>query len=416
MSEGIPVWVCYRADRDVFTLRWNDPRTGKRCQKVSRAKNRKDAYKEAGALQEELAATGGQLRGESKSNPTWDAFTVRYKASKLGSTSRTNRYKWTGIVAVVDAELAERKLAPAMLSDITPELLESVQQRLLARGNKPATAVSAINTLMGGLNWAASIGLMQPVAAPKISGREETDEDDMRGRPITTEEFERILAQCKKLKRIANWSGSWNLLLRGLWLGGLRLGEALNLHESRTDLHRPVNLQTKRPAIEFSGKLQKNRRNQTVAIAPEFAELLRSITPVDGFYFNPRGLRGRYQTTGSAGRVIGELGELAGVVVGTAERPGEDGATETYKLHATAHDLRRSFARRWASRVMPPILQHLMRHRSIETTMKFYVGRDADSAAIAIREGWERSGGADGQPLLCDQVCDQLISDGSRTA
>jgi len=45
---------------------------------------------------------------------------------------------------------------------------------------------------------------------------------------------------------------------------------------------------------------------------------------------------------------------------------------------ASAHDLRRTFGTRWARRVMPATLQLLMRHQSIETTMKYYVDLDAD--------------------------------------
>ena len=45
---------------------------------------------------------------------------------------------------------------------------------------------------------------------------------------------------------------------------------------------------------------------------------------------------------------------------------------------ASAHDLRRAFGTRWASRVRPATLQLLMRHRSIETTLKYYVAQDAD--------------------------------------
>src|SRR3954471_772624 len=37
--------------------------------------------------------------------------------------------------------------------------------------------------------------------------------------------------------------------------------------------------------------------------------------------------------------------------------------------------------RRWASRLKPATLQLLMRHRSIETTMKYYVDQDADEVA-----------------------------------
>ena len=54
---------------------------------------------------------------------------------------------------------------------------------------------------------------------------------------------------------------------------------------------------------------------------------------------------------------------------------------------ATCHDFRRSFGRRWARRVMPAELKLLMRHASIDTTMKYYVGIEADDIASGL---WAR--------------------------
>ena len=51
---------------------------------------------------------------------------------------------------------------------------------------------------------------------------------------------------------------------------------------------------------------------------------------------------------------------------------------------ASAQDLRRSFGERWAPRVMPQVLMELMRHESIETTLKYYVGRNAQNTAAAL--------------------------------
>ena len=68
------------------------------------------------------------------------------------------------------------------------------------------------------------------------------------------------------------------------------------------------------------------------------------------------------------------IGELARVVVHTDPRTGK-------VKHASAHDLRRSFGNRWAKRVMPAVLQRLMRHESIETRMGYYVDLDADELA-----------------------------------
>ena len=59
---------------------------------------------------------------------------------------------------------------------------------------------------------------------------------------------------------------------------------------------------------------------------------------------------------------------------------------------------------------MPPVLQHLMRHASIETTMRcLNVGNDADTAAAAIYQAW-LSSDKSAVEIHCDQVCDQLAT------
>lgn len=74
---------------------------------------------------------------------------------------------------------------------------------------------------------------------PKVKS---VNRDLMKGRPLTVEEFERMLADQALGKVLFKHSGrgvkkvadtqrfaSWRHLLRGLWLGGLRIGEAMNL-------------------------------------------------------------------------------------------------------------------------------------------------------------------------------------------
>ncbi len=80
----------------------------------------------------------------------------------------------------------------------------------------------------------------------------------------------------------------------------------------------------------------------------------------------------------SVGRIIGRIGQAAGVKV-----------SETKS--ASAHDLRRSFGARWAARVMPPVLMELMRHESIETTLRYYVGRNAQSTARTLWAAYKRA-------------------------
>ena len=76
----------------------------------------------------------------------------------------------------------------------------------------------------------------------------------------------------------------------------------------------------------------------------------------------------------AVGRIVSRIGRTAGVKVDINPKTGK-------VKYASAHDLRRSFGERWAPRVMPMILKELMRHEDIETTMKYYVGSNAQMTA-----------------------------------
>ncbi len=51
--------------------------------------------------------------------------------------------------------------------------------------------------------------------------------------------------------------------------------------------------------------------------------------------------------------------------------------------YASAHDFRGSFGERWAKIVMPAVLQRMMRHKSILTTMRYCATGDAHALAQA---------------------------------
>jgi hypothetical protein len=53
---------------------------------------------------------------------------------------------------------------------------------------------------------------------------------------------------------------------------------------------------------------------------------------------------------------------------------------------------------RLRGQVMPPELQILMRHESIETTLRYYVETDAQSTAASLWAAFERSGGPKPSP------------------
>lgn len=85
------------------------------------------------------------------------------------------------------------------------------------------------------------------------------------------------------------------------------------------------------------------------------------------------------------------IGKAAGVKIKDRTKLDEDGKPVTVAQCASAHDLRRSFGFRWSRRVMPAVLKELMRHASIETTMTFYVGQNAEATADELWECHEKA-------------------------
>ncbi len=138
-----------------------------------------------------------------------------------------------------------------------------------------------------------------------------------------------------------------------------------------------VELSGKYPMLSIPADCQKSNKDEMLPVAPEFAEMLLSV-PDDqrtGFVFNParKHSEERFKCPREAGRTIRLIGQRANVKVDEFTRKGE-----TVIKYATAHDLRRAFGTRWAPRVMLVDLQKLMRHETIETTMKFYVNQNVD--------------------------------------
>jgi integrase len=236
--------------------------------------------------------------------------------------------------------------------------------------------------LRAALQWAVRMKLL--AVMPALDKPKRTKGGKMmKGRPITGEEFDRMLAVVPKVVG-ESAAPSWRYYLRGLWLSGLRLAESLELYWDR-DNRLCVDLTGKYPMLHIPAELEKGHQDRLLAISPEFAEFLLA-TPIaerTGPVFNPgsRATEKPRPSEWAVSRKVSDIGKAAGVKVNTD-------AKGKVKF-ASAHDLRRSFGERWSTKVMPQVLMELMRHESIDTTMKFYVGRNAQSTAAVL---WQASG------------------------
>jgi integrase len=199
-----------------------------------------------------------------------------------------------------------------------------------------------------------------------------------KGRPLTDEEFERML------KATASVVGdeaapAWRRYLRGLWTSGLRLKESLNLSWDQQGGLVAVLPEQGRPTLMAPAELEKGRTDRILPVAPEFALLLAETPPEERtgpvFALSDTPIEAR-----EVSAIISAIGKKAGVVV-------------------RAGDFRLAFRERWVSRAMLEQLQELMRHESIETTLRYYVGRNAERTADVCWDAFERAqAGANSQP------------------
>ena len=170
-------------------------------------------------------------------------------------------------------------------------------------------------------------------------------------------------------------------------MSGLRLRESVILSWDKDSLFR-IDLTGKRPRFRIKGDGQKSGRDELLPLTPDFAEWLLATFPEGQRHGRVFKLNGYGSGAPIAPHRVGELvvkiGRRAAVVVATVEKKvRRDGklVQVQVKKSASAHDLRRTFGTRWARKVMPAVLQKLMRHEDIQITMAFYVDLDVDEMA-----------------------------------
>lgn len=356
----IQVRLIHRDNRRFLEAQWEDPVTGMKKTRSTGTTVRREAERFAARLEARL--NGGERIDAGKI--TWDSLWRRYKEEVLpGLAQRTRNKTGTAVNALT------RLINPNRAASLTSEVLLTFSTKLRDEEKSTYSIRGYLGEIRKILRWGERLGLIGAapvVEMPKAIG-------GMKGRPITGEEFDRMIA---KIPVVCGTEGveSWERLLNGLWLSGLRLSEALALHWT-DDRNLCVELTGKYPMLRIQAHAQKSRRFELLPITSDFAGFLKEIPEQDrhGFVFNPRPFRTPFDQRPLpdwVGKIISRIGEKAKVKVGENKT-------------ASAHDLRRAFGARWAIHVMPAVLQALMRHRSISTTMQFYVGKNAEAMAEA---------------------------------
>lgn len=377
--EDIKVHICRQKGRTNLAMRYVDPETGKQVWRTSGTANHTKALKAAAVWEAELR----EGRYSKRQRISWEDFRDRYDLDVLAGMKESTATTYSATLNVF-----ERAVSPQKLSDCTAAKLTAFVTALRKRHASPATVARHLRQLKVALRWAHRQGLL--VKLPEFDRIKQAK--GARGRAVSGEEFDRMLAAVPKVVGEAA-KASWEFYLKGLDASGLRISESLVLRWDDGPDAIVVDYSGRHPMLRIDASAEKANTHRLLPMAPEFAELLATVPEAErrGRVFKPlmQDALPYSPTRDSIGPVVSAIGEKAGVIVGTRTKLDDKGQPETVSKFASAHDLRRAFGFRWSRLVMPPVLKELMRHTEIATTMKFYVGVNAQATADEL---WKVAG------------------------
>jgi integrase len=323
-------------------LQWHDPVTGKRKSKSAETCNPLDAETKRADLEYEL---NNNLHKET-SALSWEKFREVFFEEYVAGTRKDTRRNYEATL-----DLFERLCKPTRLRSITERTISLFVAGLRKEpgrkdpeaGMQASTIKVRLQFLHTALAWAAGQKMLAEV--PKFPTVKVPDKNPQ---PIPTEAFERLVA--------AAWDRQLRAYLFCGWLAGLRLAEALELEREPTD--KAPYLDLPRNRICLPAEFTKAGKDQWIPLDPVLREMLEAL---------PRHGKKVFRFEDRLGKVLG-AGAVSQRVRYLAKRAG---------VRLTMKSLRQGFGCRHAGKVPAQVLQRLMRHANIKTTMDYYANIDA---------------------------------------
>jgi integrase len=276
---------------------------------------------------------------------SWERFREVFEAEYLPHVRPPTRRVFDNAL-----NLFETVCNPTGIRSVTERTLSAFAAGLKkrpGRGGRENMAASTIKVrlqfLHSVLTWAADQKIIP--ACPKFPA---VKVPKKKPQAVPLESFERLLAKAP--------DSQWRAFLLVGWLAGLRLGEAFGLEWEPSEEAPYLDLSRNR--VVLPAAFVKGVEDQWVPIDPELRKVLEAI---------PRRGRKVFHFTTRDGRPMA-LSTVSDRVVRLAKRAG---------VKLTMKALRRGFGCRYAGKVSAHVLQRLMRHADIKTTMDYYADIDA---------------------------------------
>jgi integrase len=360
-ERRVKVWIQRFKDRPTLMLQWLDPATGKRKSESAKTTNEKEAEEKRQDKEYEL----NHGLHQDVSRMSWERFRDLFDEEYAGGLRPATRERYTDVF-----DLFEELARPAGLRSINERTVSAFTAALRQKpthgreGMAPSTIRVTLQFLRTALNWAADQKLI-----PRCPKFPSVKVPRKKPQPIPAESFERLVDKAPDQNTRA-------FLLTG-WLAGLRLSEALALEREPTDA--APYLDPANGRIVLPAEVAKSVEDQWVPLDAQLAKVLDALPREGPKVFRFLAPDGHDLTLGAVSMRIIRLAKAAGV-----------------KL--SMHSLRKGFGCYYAARVPAQVLQKLMRHGDIKTTMTFYA--NVDGAAVdAVRA---RSAGQPVQMIDCN--------------
>jgi integrase len=350
MSEKrVTVWVQQFKDRPALMLQWLDPDTGKRKSKSAETADPDKAETARADLEYEL----NHGKYQEASRMTWERFRELFEHEYVSGTRENTRDNYAATL-----DLFEELCNPTRLRSINERTLSAFAAAMRKRpvrgrdGMMPSSIKVRLQFLHTALKWAEDQGLI-----PKCPKAPTVKVPQKLPQPVPVEAFERLLAKAPDL--------NMRTYLLTAWLGGLRLEEAFVLEWEETDQAPYLDLAGSR--IVMPAEFTKAGRDQWVPLDQQLRDALAELPRHGKRVF-------RFVSTGNNKGDLISAPAVGCRVIRLAKKAG---------VKMSYHTLRKGFGCRYAGKVPAQVLQRLMRHANIKTTMDYYVNVD-DAAMEAV--------------------------------
>ncbi len=274
-----------------------DRREAHRIQRECRDRLLNGKYeKSGGAITADDAKLLRVAAPANKDGKLWEEAVASYRAKFSGRSIDHVVSRLSLAERIFDNRRKTLGLPPGLLvSDcLTDDSIEYLQERLLAgeecryKMRASSTANSIVRNVMTFARFCKRRKWIPRIPDVERVGADE-DEKAMKGRPITTEEFERMLEAVPKVVGEGS-AESWWFTLQVLWESAFRVGDVMDFSwdDPRHIIPKWPHRQGLHPTLIIP-KTQKNKKEQQVPMLPGLAELLQSV-PVEhriGWVINP---------------------------------------------------------------------------------------------------------------------------------